>query len=169
MQSAKCWAPPSRRSSRSTEVITTYLSLRSAMATARFFGSSVSSGFGRPWPTSQNGQRRVQMSPMIMKVAVPPEKHSPRFGQDASSHTLCSLCLRSSALMRSTSGETGMRTRIQSGFFGSSIGRNDLHRNARDLFRAAQLDAGFHFRTSHTLGVATLTVGIRVCTALTTQ
>ncbi len=57
---------------------------------------------------------------MIMKVAVPPEKHSPRFGQDASSQTLCSLCLRSSCLMRSTSGETGMRTRIQSGFFGSS-------------------------------------------------
>ncbi|MCY1491555.1 hypothetical protein D9M68_253430 [compost metagenome] len=90
------------------------------MAMARFFGSSTSSGFGRPWPTSQNGQRRVQMSPMIMKVAVPPEKHSPRFGQDASSQTLCSLCLRSSCLMRSTSGDTGMRTRIQSGFFGSS-------------------------------------------------
>ena len=90
------------------------------MAMARLVGSSTSSGFGRPWPTSQNGQRRVQMSPMIMKVAVPPEKHSPRFGQDASSQTLCSLCLRSSCLMRSTSGETGMRTRIQSGFFGSS-------------------------------------------------
>src|SRR5471030_1840225 len=120
MQSAKCWAPPSRRSSRSTEVITTYLSFRSAMAMARLCGSLTSSGFGRPWPTSQNGQRRVQMSPMIMKVAVPPEKHSPRFGQDASSQTLCSLCLRSKALMRSTSGETGIRTRIQSGLRGNS-------------------------------------------------
>ena len=51
----------------------------------------------------QKVQPRVQISPMIMKVAVPPEKHSPRFGQDASSQTLCSLCLRSSCLMRSTS------------------------------------------------------------------
>ncbi|MCY1455418.1 hypothetical protein D9M71_725510 [compost metagenome] len=90
------------------------------MATARFIGSLASSGLGRPWPTSQNGQRRVQMSPMIMKVAVPPEKHSPRFGQDASSQTLCSLCLRNSCLMRSTSGEIGMRTRIQSGLRGNS-------------------------------------------------
>src|SRR5690606_27614637 len=49
-----------------------------------------------------------------------PLKHSPRFGQEASSHTLCSLFLRSSCLMRSTSGETGMRTRIQSGFFSTS-------------------------------------------------
>ncbi|MNG06672.1 hypothetical protein D3C84_899280 [compost metagenome] len=90
------------------------------MAMARLCGSLTSSGFGRPWPTSQNGQRRVQMSPMIMKVAVPPEKHSPRFGQEASSQTLCSLCLRSKALIRSTSGDAGMRTRIQSGLRGSS-------------------------------------------------
>ncbi|VVN45305.1 hypothetical protein PS673_05698 [Pseudomonas fluorescens] len=119
-QSTKCWAPPSRKSSRSTEVITTYFRRSSAMATARFIGSLASSGLGRPWPTSQNGQRRVQMSPMIMKVAVPPEKHSPRLGQDASSQTLCSLCLRNSCLMRSTSGEIGMRTRIQSGLRGNS-------------------------------------------------
>ncbi|MDT4873956.1 hypothetical protein D3C80_1580130 [compost metagenome] len=93
------------------------------MATARFFGSSASSGFGRPWPTSQKGQRRVQMSPMIMKVAVPPEKHSPRFGQEASSQTLCSLCLRSSCLIRATSGDAGISTRIQSGLRGmSSVG-----------------------------------------------
>ncbi|KDB94039.1 phosphoglycolate phosphatase, partial [Bordetella bronchiseptica D989] len=47
-----------------------------------------------PWPTSQNGQRRVHLSPMIMKVAVPLPKHSPMFGQDASSHTVCRLCSR---------------------------------------------------------------------------
>ncbi|MCY1411612.1 hypothetical protein D9M71_270010 [compost metagenome] len=61
---------------------------------------------------------------MIMNVAVPPEKHSPRFGHDASSHTLCNLCLRSKALTRATSGEVGISTRIQSGLRGtSSVGR----------------------------------------------
>ncbi|MNR29561.1 hypothetical protein D3C85_1469550 [compost metagenome] len=60
---------------------------------------------------------------MIMKVAVPPEKHSPRFGQEASSQTLCSLCLRSSCLIRATSGDAGISTRIQSGLRGmSSVG-----------------------------------------------
>jgi hypothetical protein len=52
-----------------------------------------SSGSGRPWPTSQNGQRRVHLSPMIMKVAVPLPKHSPMLGQEASSHTVWQLVL----------------------------------------------------------------------------
>ena len=39
------------------------------MVLARFSGSLASSGSGRPCPTSQNGQRRVHLSPMIMKVA----------------------------------------------------------------------------------------------------
>jgi hypothetical protein len=38
---------------------------------ARCAGSSASSGRGLPWATSQNGQRRVQMSPITRKVAVP--------------------------------------------------------------------------------------------------
>ena len=59
------------RSSRSTDVMTMYSSPSCPIALARFAGSSGSSGLGRPWATSQNGQRRVQMSPMIMKVAVP--------------------------------------------------------------------------------------------------
>ncbi len=42
MQSAKWPAPPSRRSSRSTEVITTYFSVISAIASASWRGSSVS-------------------------------------------------------------------------------------------------------------------------------
>ncbi len=94
MQSTKCAAPPSRRSSRSTLVMTTYLSFSAAIVFARFSGSAASSGSGRPWPTSQNGQRRVHLSPMIMKVAVPLPKHSPIFGQLASSHTVCSWCSR---------------------------------------------------------------------------
>ena len=94
MQATKWPAPPSRRSSRSTLVMTTYLSLSAAIVLARLSGSSASSGSGRPWPTSQNGQRRVHLSPMIMKVAVPLPKHSPMFGQEASSQTVCSLCSR---------------------------------------------------------------------------
>jgi hypothetical protein len=65
-----------------------------AMVFARLAGSSRSSGSGRPWPTSQNGQRRVHLSPMIMNVAVPLPKHSPMFGQVASSHTVWRLCSR---------------------------------------------------------------------------
>jgi len=57
---------------------------------------------------------------MIMKVAVPPLKHSPRFGHAASSQTEASLCRRRISLMRPTSGELGTRTRIQSGLRGNS-------------------------------------------------
>ncbi len=58
------------------------------MVWARRSGSLGSSGFGRPVLTLQNLQRRVHLSPMIMKVAVPLLQHSPRLGQDASSHTV---------------------------------------------------------------------------------
>src|SRR4029079_17035892 len=72
---------------------------------------------GRPCATSQNGQRRVQMSPRIMKVAVPLPKHSAMFGQEASSHTVCSFCSRRIFLM-SEKREFGLaaRTRIHAGF-----------------------------------------------------
>ena len=70
------------------------------MERARLAGSFTSGGSGLPCATSQNGQRRVHKSPRIMKVAVPLPKHSPMFGQEASSHTVCRLCSRS---MRFTS------------------------------------------------------------------
>src|SRR5574343_307850 len=97
--STKCWAPPSRRSSRSTLVITTYCSLSMETELASSAGSSGLGGSGWPWPTSQNGQRRVQISPRIMKGAVPRPKHSPMFGQAASSQTVCSFFSRSMALI----------------------------------------------------------------------
>ena len=56
-------------------------------------------GLGLPWPTSQNGQRLVQISPIIIKVAVPLLKHSCRLGQAASSQTVAILCLRRIFLM----------------------------------------------------------------------
>jgi hypothetical protein len=39
---------------------------------------------GFPVFTLQKPQRRVQVSPRIMKVAVPRSQHSPMFGQAAS-------------------------------------------------------------------------------------
>ena len=118
MQSAKCPAPPSRRSSRSTEVMTTYESSITSTVSARRSGSPGSRGAGRPCATSQNGQRRVQMSPMIMKVAVPCEKHSPMLGQEASSHTVCSRWARNTLLSLCTAGPIGALTRIHGGFRG---------------------------------------------------
>src|ERR1700710_3026918 len=92
------------------------------MVFARFSGSLTSSGSGRPWPTSQKGQRRVHLSPMIMKVAVPLPKHSPMFGQDASSQTVCRLLSRSACLISWKRELPGALTRIQSGFFSGVIG-----------------------------------------------
>ena len=52
-------------------------------------GSSGSFQVGLPVLTLQNPQRRVQVSPRIMNVAVPRSQHSPTFGQAASWQTVC--------------------------------------------------------------------------------
>ena len=49
---------------------------------------------GLPVSTAQNRQARVQVSPMIMMVAVPWLQHSPMFGHMDSSQTVASLCSR---------------------------------------------------------------------------
>ena len=61
--------------------------LRSPRATCT--GSSGSSAPGRPVLTLQKAQARVQVSPMIMKVACFFSQHSPMLGQPASSQTVC--------------------------------------------------------------------------------
>ncbi len=94
---------------------TTYFNRISAIASAKFTGSFASRSLGFPWPTSQKGQRRVQISPIIINVAVPPEKHSPKLGQAASSQTLDKPFLRNTFLILSTSGDAATLTRIQSG------------------------------------------------------
>ena len=58
--SAKIDAPPSGRSSRSTEVTTAYLSPIASTASATRRGSAVSAGSGRPWATAQYAHARVQ-------------------------------------------------------------------------------------------------------------
>src|SRR4051812_49314981 len=52
---------------------------------------------------------------MIMKVAVPWPKHSPMFGQDASSHTVCSFASRRIFLISVKRSPPPARTRIHSG------------------------------------------------------
>src|SRR4051812_49977354 len=94
MHSTKWPAPPSRRSSRSTLVMTTYFSLSAAIVRARFLGSSTSSGSGRPWPTSQNGQRRGHFSPLIMNVGGALPEHLPVFGGHAPSPAVCRVWSR---------------------------------------------------------------------------
>ena len=124
MQSTKCWAPPSRRSSRSTLVTTTYFRPMSATVLARLRGSEGSGGLGRPWATSQNEQRRVHTSPRIMKVAVPWPKHSWMFGQLASSHTVTRRFSRSLALSLATEPSEGIRTRIHDGLRNTGASAN---------------------------------------------
>ena len=98
---AKCAAPPSGRSSRSTDVITTCFKPSSATARATLSGSAGSGGAGgRPVATAQKPQRRVQTSPSTMIVAVPCVQHSKTFGQRASSQTVFSESSRISRRTR---------------------------------------------------------------------
>ena len=63
---ARKWAlPPSGRSSRLTDVMTTCSRPSSAVASATAAGSLGSSGAGRAVPTAQNPQARVQSRPMM--------------------------------------------------------------------------------------------------------
>ena len=148
MQSTKCWAPPSRRSSRSTEVITTYFRPMSAMVRRQVGAArAASGGFGRPWATSQNEQRRVHTSPRIMKVAVPWPKHSWMFGQLASSHTVTrrfsrSLALRWRTALPRRDAHADPRRLAQHRRVG------ELHRRARDLVARHLLDARLQRRRS---------------------
>ncbi len=94
MVMAKCSAPPSSTSSRSTEVITTWFRPSLATASPTRPGSNTSSGFGLPVAMLQNEQPRVQISPMIIIVAWPWFQHSPTLGHPASSQTVASPCSR---------------------------------------------------------------------------
>jgi len=118
IQVAKCAAPPSDKSSRVTEVITTYFKFIRATASDSLIGSAASRGCGMPGVTLQKWQLRVQVFPMIIKVAVPQPKHSPKFGQAASSHTVANLFWRSICLMPAISGLHGHWLRIQGGLRG---------------------------------------------------
>ena len=89
-----CDAPPSGRSSRSTEVTTICSRPSSAAAVATCSGSSGSTARGMPVLTLQKAQARVQVSPRIITVACFLVQHSPMFGQAASSQTVARLSSR---------------------------------------------------------------------------
>ncbi len=78
-------------SSRSTLVMTAWRRPIRAIWRATRAGSSGSFQVGLPVVTSQKPQRRVQVSPRIMNVAVPRSQHSPTFGQAASWQTVWRL------------------------------------------------------------------------------
>ena len=79
-------------------------------------GSVSSSAPGLPVRTLQKAHARVQVSPMIMKVAWRLPQHSPIFGQAASSHTVTRRCARRISRVASKSCAPGALTRIQGGF-----------------------------------------------------
>ena len=110
-----CEAPPSGRSSRSTEVTTIWVRPSSAAATATCSGSSGSTARGMPVLTLQKAQARVQVSPRIITVACFLVQHSPILGQAASSHTVARLSRRISLRVSMKPALTGALTRIQSG------------------------------------------------------
>ena len=89
---AQIAAPPSAKSSRSTEVMTACLTPISFTDWATRPGSNSSTSNGFPVSTLQNPQLRVQMLPRIMNVAVPSPQHSPMLGQWPLSQMVCSLC-----------------------------------------------------------------------------
>src|SRR5690625_7917914 len=108
------------------------------MARARLAGSSWSSASGRPCATSQKGQRRVHLSPMIIKVAVPLPKHSPMLGQLASSQTVKRLVSRKMRLIsRNLEIGAAALTRIQLGFFSGLVVRSTLM-GMRDVLSLAR-------------------------------
>src|SRR6266699_996083 len=113
---AKCFAPPSLRSSRATAVMTTCFNFIRRTASATRCGSSLSRAKGFAVVTAQNPHARVQRSPAIMKVAVPWLQHSQRFGHCALSQTVCKRKSEMSAFVEKKTGFDGSRTLIQGGF-----------------------------------------------------
>jgi hypothetical protein len=99
--------------------MTAWRSPRRAIERATRAGSSGSFQVGLPVLTWQNPQRRVQVSPRIMNVAVPRSQHSPTLGQAASWQTVCrfsaSMSARSSRYFAPPGGGTlnqrGLRSR----------------------------------------------------------
>ena len=115
-------------------------------ASAILAGSCGLSAPGLPVATLQKAQARVQVSPMIMKVACFFFQHSPILGHAASSHTVVSLSSRISRLVSAYSGELGARTRIQSGLRWMGLSG----RCAFSGWRSARLKRGFSCEPSIT-------------------
>ena len=112
---AKCAAPPSGRSSRVTDVRTTWRQPSSAAARATRSGSAGSGGPGTPGRMPQKAQPRVQQSPSRITVAVPAPQHSPTLGHRASRHTVRRPCRRRTPDTSAALSPEGTRTLSHSG------------------------------------------------------
>ena len=121
MVAAKWVAPPSARSSRVTDVITTCLRPSDRTALPICSGSFLSGATGEPHSTAQKPQLRVQVLPKIRNVAVLSEKHSHWFGQRASWQTVFSPDALSKRLTPSYSGDVGRRSLSQGGFWDTDL------------------------------------------------
>ncbi len=108
----------------------------SLAAAATRAGSSGSSGRGMPVRTLQKAQARVQVSPMIMKVAWRLDQHSPMLGQPASSHTVVRPWPRTMRAVSACAAEPGARTRIHAGLAGRCRGAVGSARRAARSWRA---------------------------------
>ena len=124
---AQTEAPPSLRSSRATEVMTTCFRFISAMDSATRAGSPRSSSLGRPESTAQKVQERVQTLPRIITVALPRDQHSPMLGHCADWQTVWSLCSSTFFLVSRKSGPLGSLARSQSGLRADSIMEGGQH------------------------------------------
>ena len=124
--------PRSGRSSRSTLVMTAWRRSISLTFCATRSGSSGSLCVGWPVLTLQKPQRRVQVSPRIMNVAVPDCQHSPMFGQAASSQTVCSDAPSILALSSRYLGDPGALT-LNHGGLRSRYGRTSSPMISRTL------------------------------------
>ena len=87
--STQILAPPSFKSSLSTEVITACLTSINLTDRATFLGSKTSTAKGLPVITLQKPHDRVHIFPNIIKVAVPAPQHSPILGQLPLSQIVC--------------------------------------------------------------------------------
>ena len=98
-------------------------------------GSSGSFQVGLPVLTLQNPQRRVQVSPRIMNVAVPRSQQSPMFGQAASLQT---VCRPSSAIVFDSSRYFGLpgRGTLNHGGLAGAEGQDVLAQHLRDVHAA---------------------------------
>ena len=133
MQSTKCCAPPSRRSSRSTLVITTYASFSAAMVCARLarlvgverLGPAVGDVAERAAARAQVAQDHEGRGALAEALA------DVRAGGFLAHRVQLLLAQDLLDLVEARPG-AGARTRIQSGFF-SALLRHDLDRDARGL------------------------------------
>ena len=76
---------------------------------------------GTPVLTSQKAHALVQVSPIIINVAVPLPKHSFKLGHDASSQTVYSLFFLNLDFSCATLSEFEALIRIQLGFLNTSV------------------------------------------------